>query len=145
MEGALVDARKISSDFVIAAARKRTARTPRHAYRRPLPPRPEAASDNEADPLGWGKCGGRLRPAGRLNPAATLKPWQLRFLRIALASSRARRANLIEERRWNALIEQIRFVAARVTPFDWIRARWAAGDNDVTIAALFDAFERIMR
>ena len=67
------------------------------------------------------------------------------MLRIALASSRPRRANLIEERRWNALIEQIRFVAAGVTPFDWIRARWAGYDNDVTIAALFDAFERIMR
>ena len=67
------------------------------------------------------------------------------MLRIALASSRPRRANLIEERRWNALIEQFRFVTARMTPFHWIRARWAAYDNDVTIAALFDAFERIMR
>jgi hypothetical protein len=67
------------------------------------------------------------------------------MLRIALASSRPRRANLIEERRWNALIEQLRFVAAGVAPFDWIRARWAAYDNDITIAALFDAFERILR
>jgi hypothetical protein len=67
------------------------------------------------------------------------------MLRIALASSRPRRANLIEERRWNALMEQLRFVTARVTPFDWIRARWAAHGNDITIAALFDAFERILR
>ena len=67
------------------------------------------------------------------------------MLRIALASSRPTRANLVEERRWNALIEQLRFVTARVTPFDWIRARWAAYDNDCTIAALFDAFERILR
>jgi hypothetical protein len=67
------------------------------------------------------------------------------MLRIALASSRPRRANLIEERRWNALIEQLRFVTARVTPFEWIRARWVAYDNNVTITALFEAFERILR
>ena len=67
------------------------------------------------------------------------------MLRVALASSRPRRANLIEERRWNALIEQLRCLAARVAPMDWIRARWAAYDDDVTVAALFDAFGRIMR
>ena len=145
-EGALVDGRKISSDFVIAAARKRTARTPPHAYRRPLPPRPAAARDTEADPLSvWERPpSGARRRLGR-PPLHLLKLHHLRMLRIALASSRPRRANLIEERRWNALIEQIRFVAAGVTPFDWIRARWAGYDNDVTIAALFDAFERIMR
>jgi len=144
-EGALVDARRISSDFVLAAARKRTAGTARRAYRRPLPPRSDAAKDTEADPLGWGRCSGRLQPADRLKPVATLKPHHLRMLRIALASSRPRRANLIEERRWNARIEQLRFVTARVTPFEWIRARWVAYDNNVAIAALFDAFERILR
>ena len=146
-EGALIDARRISSDFVLAAARKKNARSARRVYRRPLPPRPEAAKDEEADPLGWGQCGGQPPSAVQTGGGAcpTLKPHHLRMLRIALASSRPRRANLIDERRWNALIEQLRFVSARVGPFDWIRARWAAYDNDITIAALFDAFERILR
>ena len=145
-EGALVDGRRIPSDFLLTAARKRAARTARRAYRRPPPPRPAAAKDTEADPLAvWGRppSGAQRRP-GR-PPLHLLKPFHLRLLRIALASSRSTRANLIEERRWNALIEQLRFVTARVTPFDWIRARWAAYDNDETIAALFDAFERILR
>ena len=144
-EGALVDTGRISSDFVLAAARKRTARTARRAYRRPLPPRPDAAKDTEADPLSvWGPPSSAARRPGR-PPLHFLEPHHLRMLRIALASSRRTRANLIEERRWNALIEQLRFVTARVTPFDWIRARWAAYDDDITTAALFDAFERILR
>jgi SAM-dependent methyltransferase len=145
-EGALVDARRISSDFVIAAARKRTARTPLRAYRRPVPPRPDAAKDTEADPLGFGRAA--VIPSVSEGPGRVgrrMQPHHLRMLRIALASSRPRRANLIEERKWNGLIEQLRFATARVTPFDWIRARWAAYDNDIAIASLFDAFERIMR
>jgi SAM-dependent methyltransferase len=143
-EGALVDTNAIPSDFVLAAARKKGARTPRRAYRRSLPPRPDAAKDTEADPLAvWGRppSGAQRRP-GR-PPLHFLKPFHLRMLRVALASSRPRRANLIEERRWNTLIEQARYAIARVAPFDWIRARWAAYDDDITIAALFDAFARI--
>ena len=138
LEGALIDRGSIPSDFAILAARKKGARTPKSAYRRPLPPRPEASKDIEADPLGFGP----RRPAVRGQREA-LQPWMLRVLRVALASSRPRRANLIDERRLNAFIEQLRCAASRAAPFEWIMARWSAHDDDATIAALLAAMDRI--
>jgi hypothetical protein len=67
----------------------------------------------------------------------------LRALRVALVSSRPRRANLIDERKLNALIEQLRCAASRASPFEWITARWTAHDDDATIAALLSAMDRI--
>lgn len=138
LEGALVDRGSIPSDFAILAARRKSARTPKSAYRRPLPPRPEASKDLEADPLGFG----HRRPAARGRWEA-LQPWILRVLRVALASTRPRRANLIDERRMNSFIEQLRCAASRAAPFEWIAARWSAHDDDPTIAALLVAMERI--
>jgi SAM-dependent methyltransferase len=138
LEGALVDRGSISSDFAILAARRKSARTPKSAYCRPLPPRPEASKDLETDPLGFGP----RRPAARGQWEA-LQPWMLRVLRVVLASSRPGRANLIDERRLNAFIEQLRCAASRAAPFEWITARWSAHDDDATIAALLVAMERI--
>lgn len=141
LEGALVDSGAIASDFAILAARKKTSALPRSAYARPLPPRTPAARDVEPDPLGFG------RRAPRRAKAATrpsrLAPWQLRVLRSALASSRPRRANLIRERRLNAAIEQARYAISGMSPFDWIRSRWSARDDDPSVAAMLEAIERV--
>ncbi len=140
-EGAMVDAGAIPSDFEIAAARKHGARTLR--YDRPLPPRPPAASDVERDPLRFA----RRSPSGVRQTAngkrRTLAPWHLRVLRIALASAQPRRANLFEESPFHAAIEQIRFAAARTSPFDWIIGRWSAYDDDPSIRALLETFARL--
>ena len=139
LEGHLVDERAIDSDFVILAARKKTATAPRAAYTRPLPPRTPAALDTERDPLGFGHRG-PLQSRGR---PGLLARWQVQVLRSIVASSRPRRANLIAERTLNATIEQIRFAASRARPFDWIRARWSAYDQDESIAAMLDAIQRL--
>jgi len=139
LEGHLVDAGTIDSDFVILAARKKTATASRAAYTRPLPPRTPAALDTERDPLGFGHRA-PLRSRGR---ARTLGRWQLQMLRAILASSRPRRANLIAERKLNAAVEQIRFAASGSKSFDWMRARWAAYDQDESIAAMLDAIQRL--
>jgi SAM-dependent methyltransferase len=140
-EGALVDAGAIPSDFVIAVARKRGSRAARSS--RPLPPRPPAASDIEPDPL---ECG-RLARSGRASrPAARqtqLAPWHLRTLRLALLSTKQKRANLFEESRLRTAAEQLRFALARTSPFDWIIRRWSAYGDDPTIRALLETFERI--
>jgi SAM-dependent methyltransferase len=139
LEGALVDANAIDSDFVILAARKKTAE--RSVYSRPLPPRPAAARNVERDPLGFGS---RAALRGEPMPRPTrLRPWLLRILRVALASSRPRRANLIRERRVNEAIEQLRYALSGAAPFDWIRSRWSAHDDDAAIAAMLDAIEQV--
>ncbi len=138
-EGALIDAGAVSSDFMILAARKKGSHLPLSAYSRPLPPRSEAAKDVEPDPLGFG----RRHSERRIWAGNALQPWMLRLLRIALASARPHRANLIAESRIRAAVEQVRYRMSGLTPFDWIRSRWAAHDDEPSIAALLDAFERI--
>jgi 2-polyprenyl-3-methyl-5-hydroxy-6-metoxy-1,4-benzoquinol methylase len=134
-EAALVDTGRIASDFAILAAGKKPSA--RHRYSRPLPPRTPLADDTEPDPLGFGRAA-----PGAGKGSAPLRAFHLRMLRIALASARSRRANLIAESRLNAFIEQLRFAAARTTPFDWMRRRWSARDSEPRIAALLDTFER---
>lgn len=149
LEGALVDAGAIGSDFALMAARKRTASRPRGGFSRPLPPRPAAASFVESDPLGFGHR--QPRRSGGGGRAALLPAWMLRLLRVALASTRPRRASLIDERRLNALIEQARYLLARgAKPFDWIIGRWSAyadltNEQDRAIGALLETCERIAR
>jgi SAM-dependent methyltransferase len=65
IEAMLVDAGKVPCDFVILAARKRgSSVVPEN---RPLPPRPEAANDVEADPLSllWSSASSRDVPVER--------------------------------------------------------------------------------
>jgi SAM-dependent methyltransferase len=141
-EGALVDAGAIPSDFAILAARKRGSQVTR--ARRPLPPRPAAARDIERDPLAQARCGTGVSLSGRAEAHPTfLRGSHLRMLRLALLSARAKRANLFRESRLRAAIEQARFAAARVPPFDWIIGRWSAYDNDPTIGALLETFARL--
>jgi SAM-dependent methyltransferase len=138
-EGALVDAGAIGCDFVILAARKKGASV--RPAPRPLPPRPPAAGDVESDPLGFGR---RKPSVGDRSPHPThLAAWLLRILRVALASSRPQRANLIQERRICAALEQLRFAMSGASPFAWIRSRWSAHDVDRSIAAMLDAIERV--
>jgi len=59
------------------------------------------------------------------------------------ASYKLEGQTLIAERTLNATIEQIRFAASRARPFDWIRARWSAYDQDESIAAMLDAIQRL--
>jgi hypothetical protein len=96
----------------------------------------------ERDPLGFGRRG-PLRARGGERPA-WLEPWLLRLLRIALASSRPRRANLIRERVINAAIEQARYRASGATPFEWIRARWAGHDENPAIGTVLGAIETVV-
>jgi len=147
-EGALVDAGAIPSDFTLAVARKRGSRVVRSD--RPLPPRPPAARDTEPDPLRFtgaasplSRLAGEGGPKGRVRAAPWLAPWHLRTLRLALLSTRPKRANLFEESRVRAAVEQLRFVLARTLPFDWIIGRWSAYGDDPTIRALLKTFECI--
>ena len=72
-------------------------------------------------------------------------------MRRFIRSTRPRRANLIDERRLNALVEQSRYLAAPgKNPFDWIIGRWSAyadmtNEEDRAIGALLETFERIAR
>ena len=135
IEWALVP--RIGSDFAIFAAAK-TNRAPK----RPLPPRPEAARDTDKDPLLLAINKQRSSTVNR--QPSTLPAWAIRTLRILLASQLPTRKNLFEKRIWLTLREQLRFAAARTTPFDWIRARWQPrGEEDRPLAELVDAFERI--
>ncbi|HKR66814.1 MAG TPA: class I SAM-dependent methyltransferase, partial [Thermoanaerobaculia bacterium] len=95
IEGMLVDAQRIASDFVLLAARKRGSNVTK--TNRPLPSRAEGASDIEPDPL-------RL-PYGRRAARAPRVP--LRLLRIALASQQQRRANLFAESHFYAFRERL--------------------------------------
>jgi SAM-dependent methyltransferase len=158
-EGALVDARAIPSDFVLAAARKRGSRAIRSG--RPLPPRPPAARDIERDPLRLTALTPASRTLSRTRERAptlplsrlrervaegrvrALAPWHLRVLRLALLSTQPRRANLFVESRVRGAVEQLRFAIARTSPFDWIVRRWSAYGEDPVVGALLEAFARI--
>jgi SAM-dependent methyltransferase len=144
-EGALVDAGAIGSDFALMAARKRTSSLPRSAYSRPLPPRSAEANLVDRDPLGFGRRKRRQSGDGKTK---LLSPWMLRLLRIALVSTRPRRANLIDERMLNTMVEQSRYFVSANDPFDWIIGRWSAyadltNEGDRAIGALLETFERI--
>ena len=145
-EGALVDAGTIGSDFAIVAARKRTSSLPHSSYSRPLPPRPIEASVVDRDPLGFSR---RARRRVGLGARTHLLPdWALRLLRIALVSTKPRRANLIAESPANTAIEQLRYaLTPGVGVFDWIIGRWSASadlsnEDDRAILALLETFER---
>ena len=131
-EGMLIDRERIGSDFVLAAARKKTARAPRSAYSRPLPPRPAAALDLDPDPLALPGSAGNARGGG----SSHLEPWQMRMLRIALASTQPRRANLFNESRLHALREQIAFAMRGGDAIRWILARAEARDVDPRVRSL---------
>jgi SAM-dependent methyltransferase len=89
IEGMLVDRGRIPCDFVIAAGRKRGASVTRQD--RPLPPRPEAANDDERDPLAT------IPFLKQWIGNARLQPHHLRLLRLARLSQQMNRANLFEE------------------------------------------------
>lgn len=136
LEGELVDRGAIESDFVILAGRKKGATLPRAAFTRPLPPRTPAARHTERDPLGFG---GRVAPLPKSQTRRRrLAPWHLKILRSARAASRSKRANLIDERRINTLIEQLRYTMSGAGPIDWIRAR-----SDRSVRAMIDAIARL--
>ena len=130
-EGALLDAGRIESDFVIAAARKRTASASRSINSRPMPPRPEAALDVDPDPLAL-----RGRVGGASGSQRSLKRWQLRLLRIALASTQPRRRNLFRETPWQTVREQLSFAMRGGDAIRWIVGRGAAHDLDPRMRAL---------
>ena len=145
-EAALVDAGIIGSDFVIFAARKRTSTLPSSAYSRPLPPRPVEARLVDDDPLGLGP---RVPRRSGIGATSKLLPgWMLRLLRIALVSTKPRRANLIAERGARTALEQLRYaLAPGVRPFDWIIGRWSAyadlsNEDHRAILELLQTFER---
>jgi SAM-dependent methyltransferase len=119
-EGALVDAGKIDSDFVILAARKRGSRVRR--VNRPLPSRPEAAQDLEDDPLAQCRTG--------FSPSPLLRRAKARptFLRLVLLAARERRANLFRERWWHSLRARLGLIRVRT--------------NDPTIKRLLEVFQR---
>lgn len=135
-EGALTDMGAIPSAFNILAARKHGSGAP--PLERPLAPRPEAANDVEPDPLRMRK---RVKSQGRA--AGILDQWHLRLLRIALASTQARRANLFEEQAMHAAMERFRFAVARTSAFDWIASRYRAYGSDPVILALLETFDRL--
>jgi hypothetical protein len=135
-EGALVDGGALPSTFNILAAQKRGSGA--IPVQRPLPPRDPAAGDVEPDPLRMRK---RTKSEGRA--AGNLEPWHLRVLRIALASTQPRRANLFEEQPMHAAMERFRFALARTSAFDWIVSRYRAYANDPVILALLDTFDRL--
>ncbi|HEX8252642.1 MAG TPA: class I SAM-dependent methyltransferase [Thermoanaerobaculia bacterium] len=107
IDAMLTDARRIPSDFVICAARKRGASVMKTD--RPLPPRSEAANDVERDPLT------RLAIAARLLGGGALDAHQRRLLRVALLAEQPRRANLFAE---NALLGPWR----RADSWEWLMA-----------------------
>lgn len=145
-EGALVDAQVIPSDFNILAARKRGSAV--RAVNRPLPPRPAAASDIEPDPLRMRRRrverrgGSPAARAGR-DSGAHLTAWHLRLLRIVLASTQERRANLFEEQPMHAAMERLRFALAGSAVFEWIESRYRAYGSDPRILALLTTFDTL--
>lgn len=142
IEAALIDEKRIESDFVLLAARKQRGGPTRDD----LPPRPEAAKSVDADPLGSGV----RKPVVR---EAHTRGWLLtrsirRALRIALMATRDTRANLIEENPRGALREQLRFLASRERPFTWIISRWVANadlknEDDRAMLMLLEAFDQL--
>ena len=131
-EGALVDRGAVGSDFVLAAARRKSARASRASFSRPLPPRPEAARDIDPDPLTLrGRAGSARGGALRL-----LQPWHMRMLRIVLASTQSRRANLFHENRLHALREQIAFALHGGDATAWILARAEVRGIDPRVRSL---------
>ncbi|HEX7152963.1 MAG TPA: class I SAM-dependent methyltransferase [Thermoanaerobaculia bacterium] len=152
IEAMLVDGGRIPADFVLLAARKKGAQG---RYARPLPPRPEAATDTEPDPLGKYRrvrgarvvrfplsvfraslCAGRSTDNGqRKTENVAVNAHHLRALRIALLSTQPRRANLFHESQFWAFMERLR---ARRPAGEWLRRRYSAYGDDPTILALLD-------
>jgi SAM-dependent methyltransferase len=135
-EGALVDAQAIPSDFNVIAARKRGSNV--RPVSRPLPPRPDAAKNVDPDPL-------RMR-SRRRTPAqrpGTLQPWHMRLLRIALASTQERRANLFAEQPMHSAMERFRFAVGNTSAFDWITSRYLAYGDDRVILDLLATFDTL--
>lgn len=118
IEGMLIDAGNVPSDFALFAARKRGSLV--RPAPRPLPKRSQAAGDVEQDPL---RRPGR-RPPGPRRPATAVQPaWgpALRCLRIALASQQPHRANLFAERKVYEWRERV--LARGRGPWEWILQR----------------------
>ena len=106
IEAMLIDRGRISSDFVLLAARKRGSRV--RASSRALPPRPEAAKDIERDPLFSGATGSQPVVALGGLRARRSAPHHLRLLRLALLATKPHRANLYRESKLAALLERFR-------------------------------------
>jgi SAM-dependent methyltransferase len=141
-EGMLVDAGQLPSDFVLVAARKRTSRLPRTAYRRELPPRPMIEADR--DPLWrsiWTAVATPPLSTGGYERAVALPP-QSRLLRIALASTQVTRRNLFNESPLAARLDRL---LAKGDPWQWTLARYVTAereDNEDTraIKSLLETF-----
>jgi len=117
IEAMLVDANTIPCDFVLMAARKKGA-PPIAKYREPVP-RSEDAKSIDHDPLGVVWASGL--PLGGRNTKGRPEAHTTRMLRIALASTQPKRANLFRESRLLALLERLR--ARNTDPYDWILSR----------------------
>ena len=136
-EGMLVDAGQLPSDFVLVAARKRSSRLPREAYRRELPPRPVLGVDR--DPL-WR---GLFRTAAAKPPLFSLKAVALpphsetRIRRIALASTQRRRRPLFHESPLAAWLDRF---FARPTLARYLAAEREDDEDTRAIAALLQTF-----
>lgn len=126
IEGMLIDIGRVPCDYVILSARKRGSSAMR--ARRPLPARPEAAREVDADPL----SGALDWPAGppdlrvqHQRAAGGPAGWQpaLRVLRLALLAERDSRANLYRESPLLSLRERYR--ARRTDLWAWIEHRAA--------------------
>lgn len=142
IEGILVDGGRISSSFVLLAARQRGARvTP---ARRPLLPRAAGAEEVEPDPLRrlgpW--RGPRPAPTAGSRRTGRTVGWgpALRLLRLALLADQPRRANLFAEDAWWAWRE--RLWARDADPLAWVLAR--SGD-DPPVRALLTAAAGLLR
>jgi len=123
IEAWLIDEGVIPCDFVLLAARKKGA--PRARKTREPVPRSRDARDTERDPLWTAAAKPPLstRPARRQSGGFAAA---VQMLRIALASTQPKRANLYRENRLLELRE--RFLARRHDPWHYIEARAAHAD-----------------
>jgi SAM-dependent methyltransferase len=135
VEGMLVDAGRIPSDFVLMAARKKGSRVTRAS--RALPARAEGAGDVESDPLSREtyKSGG----CGHRSPKRLTRD-HLRLLRLALLSQQSHRANLFDESAFHSWRE--RFRARRCDPFEWLLAR---APDDPAVRSLLETAATLAR
>ncbi|HYR29448.1 MAG TPA: methyltransferase domain-containing protein [Thermoanaerobaculia bacterium] len=117
IEAMLVDAKAIPCDFVLMAARKKGA--PRIARYRGLVERSEDAKSIDPDPLKLAGGGQAILPVP--DRRDRLSSTHLRMLRIALASTQPRRANLFVESPLRGTLE--RFRARNHDPYAWIQSR----------------------
>lgn len=120
IEAMLVDAQAIPCDFVLMAAHKRGAPAPRKT--REAVARSEDANDLDDDPLRLARGGTNARGGG-------LRGRHLRMLRIALASTQPKRANLFRESQLRGLVETLR--ARNRDPWRWIESRAAHADPHI--------------